>query len=227
VREVIVPYFGVDGYLESNNYRSMVEENPYVVPGLSVRPTSHKLIGYAGLKGRITDAFVYNFSGSYSIIDDQYFFVNDTSGLLQNQFTVVYDDITLLRLHGEFSIRPSDNWKLFLKGNYYSYTMVREDHPWNKPSFDISLQARYNMSDKILVNMGIYTVGARYYEDFTRTTEETLPLTVDANLGIEYRYTKLLSFWIRFNNLAAQKYYLYANYPSYRFRAMLGLTYAL
>jgi hypothetical protein len=227
VKEVIVPYFGVDGYLESNNYRSTVEENPYVVPTLSVRPTSHKLIGYAGLKGRITDAFVYNIRGSYSIIDDQYFFVNDTSDMLQNQFTVVYDDITLLRLHGEFSIRPSDSWKIFLKGSYYSYTLVREDHPWNKPSFDLSLQARYNMSDKIMINMGLYTIGARYYENFTANLEETLPLTVDANLGIEYRYSTLLSFWVRFNNLAAQKYFLYANYPSYRFRAMVGLRYAL
>ena len=58
-------------------------------------------------------------------------------------------------------------------------------------------------------------------------TEDTLPLTFDANLGLEYRYSKLLSFWARFNNLAAQRYYLYNNYPSYRFRVMLGLTYAL
>jgi len=52
-------------------------------------------------------------------------------------------------------------------------------------------------------------------------------MTVDGNLGIEYRYTKLLSFWARINNIAAQKYYLYHNYPSYRFRAMLGFSYAL
>ncbi len=227
VKEVIVPYFGVDGYLESNNYKSTVEENPYVVPTLSVRPTNHKLIAYAGVKGRITDAFIWNVKGSYSIIDDQYFFVNDTTNFLKNQFTVVYDDITLTTLHGEITVRPSDAWKIFLKGNYYHYTLVREEHPWNKPGFDISLQARYNMSDKILINMGIYTVGKRYYEDFTDLAEETLPLMVDGNLGIEYRYSKLLSFWVRFNNVAAQKYYLYAQYPSYRFRAMLGLTYAL
>lgn len=227
VKEVIVPYFGVDGYLESNNYRSVVEENPYVVPGLSVRPTSHKLIGYAGLKGRFSDVFVWNLRGSYSIIDDQYFFVNDTSSALKNQFAVVYDDITLLRLQGEFSIRPSDAWKVFLKGNYYNYTLVQEEHPWNKPTFDLSLQARYNMSDKILINMGIYTIGSRYYENFSSATEATLPMTIDGNLGIEYRYSKLLSFWVRFNNVAAQRYFLYAQYPSYRFRAMLGLTYAL
>lgn len=227
VKEVIVPYFGVDGTLESNNFRKMVDENPYMVPGLSVRPTSHKLIGYVGLKGKFSDAVGYNLKGSYHIIDDQYFFVNDTSNFLMNQFTVVYDEITLLNLHGELSLQPTDAWKIILEGNYYKYTLVREDRPWNKPTYDLSLLARYNMGGKILVNAGVSAIGSRYYENFVPDLEETLPMTIDANLGIEYRYSKLLSFWVRFNNLAAQKYYLYHNYPSYRFRAMVGLTYAL
>lgn len=228
VKEILVPYLGVDGYLESNNSRSIVEENPFVVPVLAVRPTSHKLIGYAGIKGSISDAVAYNVKGSYAIIDDAYFFVNDNSNPLMNQFTVVYDDITLAKLHGELTVRPSDPWKVYLKGTYYSYvTMVSEDQPWNKPEFDISLQTRYNMGDKILVDAGIYAIGARYYENFNPVMEETLPLAIDANLGIEYRYSTLLSFWARINNLAAQKYYLYNNYPSYKLRMMLGLTYAL
>jgi len=228
VREILVPYLGVDGYLESNNYRKIVEENPFVVPTLTLRPTNHKLIGYAGIKGTITDAVAYNIKASYSIIDDAYFFVNDNSNPLLNQFTVVYDDITLSQLHGELAIRPSDPLKIFLKGNYYSYvTQVYEDRPWNMPKFDISLQGRYNMGDKILVDAGIYAIGARYYQDYNPVLEETLPFTFDINLGLEYRYSTLLSFWARFNNMAAQKYYLYNNYPSYRFRLMLGFTYAL
>ena len=240
VKEIIVPYFGVDGYLESNNYRSIVQENPYVVPTLSVKPTSHKLIGYAGVKGRITDAVAYNIKGAYSIIDNQYFFVNDTSEVLGNQFSVVYSDITLLNLQGEITVRPNEDWKIFLKGNYYKYTLStmtladgtsrnlrNDDYAWNKPAWDLSLQARYNMGDKIVVRFGVYTVGKRYYEDFDVNLEETLPLAIDANLGLEYRYSKLLSFWARFNNIAAQRYYLYSQYPSYRFRAMLGFTYAL
>ncbi|MFO7935068.1 MAG: hypothetical protein R6U78_13420 [Bacteroidales bacterium] len=228
VKEVIVPYFGVNGYLESNNYRKTVEENPYVVPGLVLRPTNHKLIAYAGLKGRFSDAVVWNLKGSYSIIDDQYYFVNDTSSVLMNQFRVIYDDLTRINVHGEFTVRPAESWKIFLKGNYYSYLMVREDHPWNQPDFDISLQLRYNMSDKILFSGGVYTIGPRYYKVFEPAADPgKLPLTVDANLEVEYRYSKLLSFWARFNNLAAQRYYLYHQYPSYRFRVMLGLTYAL
>jgi hypothetical protein len=227
VKEILVPYLGVDGYLESNNNRSIVEENPFVMPTLSLRPTSHKLIGYAGIKGSFSDAVAYNVKGSYSIIDDAYFFVNDRSNPLMNQFTVVYDDITLAKLHGELTIRPSDPWKVFLKGTYYSYVLVREDQPWNKPKFDLSLQARYNLGDKILVDAGIYAIGARYYENFNPVEEETLPLAIDVNLGLEYRYSTLLSFWARINNLAAQNYYLYHNYPAYKFRMMLGLTYAL
>jgi hypothetical protein len=228
VKEVIVPYFGVDGYMETNSNRRVVEENPYIVPTLAVRPTSHKMIGYFGLKGHITDAVSYNLKASYSIIDDAYFYVNDNSNPLMNQFIVVYDDITLGTLHGELALHPGDSWKVFLKGNYYSYiTMVNEDHPWNKPEFDISLQARYNMGDKIILNAGIFTIGSRYYENYNFSLDETLPLTFDLNLGMEYRYSKLLSFWVRFNNMAAQSYYLYNQYPSYKFRAMLGFSYAL
>jgi len=228
VKEVIVPYFGVDGYLETNSYRQVVEENPYIVPSLAVRPTSHKMIGYLGLKGHISDAVSYNLKASYSIIDDAYFYVNDNSDPLMNQFRVVYDDVTLGTLHGELTVEPNDSWKVFLQGNYYSYiTMVNEEHPWNKPEFDISLQARYNMGDKIILNAGIYTIGSRYYENYNLALEETLPLTFDLNLGMEYRYSKLLSFWVRFNNMAAQTYYLYNQYPSYKFRVMLGFSYAL
>lgn len=228
IKEVLTPYFGVDGYLESNNSRSMVEENPYVVPVLSVKPTNHKMIAYAGIKGRISDQVAYNIRGSYSIIDNAYFYVNDINNPLRNQFTVVYDDVTLSNLYGELTYRPADAWKVYLKGNYYSYvTQVDLDRPWNKPKFDLSLQARYNLGDKILAEGGIFAIGSRYYENFDPTSEDKLPLTIDLNLGLEYRYSTLLSFWARFNNMAAQTYYLYPNYPSFRFRLMLGFTYAL
>lgn len=228
IKEVLTPYFGVDGYLESNNSRSIVEENPYVVPVLSVKPTSHKMIAYAGIKGRASDQVAYNIRGSYSIIDNAYFYVNDISNPLLNQFTVVYDDVTLTNLYGELTLRPSDAWKVYLKGNYYKYvTMVNEDRPWNKPRFDVSLQARYNLGDKILAEAGIFAIGSRYYENYDLTSEETLPMVLDLNLGLEYRYSTLLSFWARFNNIAAQKYFLYHNYPSFRFRLMLGFNYAL
>jgi len=233
VEEVIIPYFGVDGYLETNNYRAVVDENPYINPALAVKPTSHRLIAFAGLKGRFTEAVAWNIKGQYAIIDDQYYFVNDTSGILKNQFSVIYDDLTLLNLKGELAVRPNDAWKIFLKGNYYHYNMVREDHPWHQPGFDVILQARYNLREKFIIDAGLGVIGPRYAKDIDISgaipviVNEKLPMTPDINLGVEYRYTKLLSFWIRIDNLAAQRYYLYHQYPSYRFRFMAGFGYVL
>ena len=154
--------------------------------------------------------------------------MNDYSNPLQNQFTVVYDDVTLGHLLGEIIIRPNDSWKVMLKGNYYNYiTMVREEHPWNKPQFDGSLELRYSMQDKIILDAGLNIIGSRYYQYIVSDVDATLPANLDVNLGLEYRYSKLLSLWIRFNNLAASPYYLYNNYPSYRIRVMVGFNYAL
>ncbi|MCA1747461.1 MAG: hypothetical protein LC655_07165, partial [Bacteroidales bacterium] len=228
VREVLVPYFGVDGYQETNNYMKITEENPYAVPGLVVTPTNHRIIVYTGLKGKITDYLAWNFRGTYASVDNQYFFVTDTTNDLQNQFTVRYDDMTVLNVYGELNIAPTESLRVFLKGNYYDYQTAREDYAWYKPAFDASIQTRYNIGDKILIDAGLFVIGPRYYPSVVEGGDpEKLNTTIDLNLGIEYRYTKLLSFWTRFNNISAQPYYMWNNYPSYRFRLMAGFTYGM
>ena len=228
VEEVLVPYMGVDGYQEVHSYRSLAGENPYVVPGLSVMPTHHKIIVYAGIKGKVIDQVGWNFRGSYSVVDDQYFFVTDTTDILHNQFGVLYDDMTVLNLHGEFNIRPMESLQLFLEGDYYDYQMVRESYAWYKSAFNMSLRARYNIGDKILADAGAVVIGPRYYPSLVAGGDPgKLNTTVDINMGLEYRYTGLLSFWAKFNNMTARPYYAWYNYPSYRFRFLLGFTYAL
>ncbi len=228
VKEALVPYFGVDGYRETNNYMKITEENPYIVPGLLVTPTNHRIIVYAGLRGKVTDYLAWNFRGSYSSVDNQYFFVTDTSNYLQNQFLVRYDSMTVLNVYGELNVAPTESLRVFLKGNYFDYQMSAEAFAWYKPGFDASMQARYNIDDKILADAGLFLVGPRYYPSLAEGGEPVkLNTTVDLNLGMEYRYTKMLSFWAKFNNITAQPYYMWHNYPSYRFRLMLGFTYAM
>jgi len=228
VKEVLVPYFGVDGYNETNSYMKITRENPYIVPGLVVTPTNYKMVVYAGLKGKITDFLAWNIRGTYSSVDNQYFFTSDTSNYLNNQFTAVYDSLTVMNLHGELNIAPTASLRVLAKANYYEYTMKNEAYAWYKPSFDMSIQARYNLGDKILADAGIFVIGPRYYPALTvGGNPGKLNATFDLNLGVEYRYTKLLSFWARFNNMTAQPYYMWHNYPSHRFRVMLGFTYGL
>jgi hypothetical protein len=228
VREVLVPYFGVDGYQENHNYMRVSRENPYIIPGLVVTPASHRIIAYAGLKGKITDYLAWNFRGSFRSVTNQHFFVTDTTDALNNQFDVVYDDMSVLNVYGELNIAPTASLRVFVKGNYYNYQLSREEYPWYKPNFDATVQARYNLGDKIMADAGLIILGPRYYPAIGSMSEPgKLASTVDLNLGVEYRYTKLLSFWAKFDNVTAQSYYMWYNYPSFRFRLMLGFTYGL
>jgi hypothetical protein len=48
---------------------------------------------------------------------------------------------------------------------------------------------------------------------------------VDANLGFEYRYNKRLSGFLQINNLAAQRYLQFYNYPVIPLQVLAGVTF--
>ena len=56
-------------------------------------------------------------------------------------------------------------------------------------------------------------------------TPKQLNGLVDVNLEGEYRYSKMLSFFARVNNIANQRYYRWERYPTQRFNFMIGLTF--
>ncbi len=55
---------------------------------------------------------------------------------------------------------------------------------------------------------------------------QSLDAYADISLGVDYRYSKILSFWIQVNNLTATRYMQWYNYPSYRINAMAGASLA-
>jgi hypothetical protein len=123
-----------------------------------------------------------------------------------------------------------------LRGKYNNYFLDNENKPWHKPTLEINLSADYNMQDKIWIKAEVFTCSKTYARTFEKTV--SVPVTTisevpvelkgfaDINLGVEYRYTKLLSAFINFNNILGQRNFRWYNYPSYRFNVMLGVTYS-
>lgn len=95
VKSVLNAFIGYNGYLEINNLASIASVNPFIFPGLRLKNTNHKTHIFGGLKGNATTDIYYSAQASYSEIDDQYFFVNDSS-VLSNKFFAVPDDIELV-----------------------------------------------------------------------------------------------------------------------------------
>ena len=82
------------------------------------------------------------------------------------------------------------------------------------------------MQEKIIIKADLFYRGTRYAPMYDGTVYTKLKPYFDANLGVEYRYSKQLSAFINFNNIGAAQYFQWYNYPSYRLQVLGGLTYS-
>lgn len=229
---ILIPYAGVTGGLDKNSYRSFVAENPFTKPNVPLKNSNRKFELYGGLKGSISSNSSYNARFSYASVSTMPFFVNDTTEIMRNRFTVVYDTVKVMNVHGELLIQHSEKLKLIMKGDYNIYNTENELRAWHKPALELALSANYNLQDKIVAKADIFVIGKQYaragrYDAALKknvAVAKELKGIADINIGLEYRYTKILSGWINFNNIAGTRYYRWNNYPMQRFGIMAGIT---
>lgn len=225
-KNVLVGFIGVRGQVRQHSYADIFYENPFIRPNLLVNNSYLRMGNYGGLKGSLASKASYVAKLDFSRVKNQYFFVNDSTLPILNQFGVVYDDYTQVTVSGELNYQISESIGLNANVNFYQYQMANEDYAWHKSNFDLMLSATYNLRNKIIANIDIIGMGKRYAKLPGNAVKE-LSGVADINLGLEYRYTKILSAWLKLNNVAASKYDVWNFYPTQRFNFMLGITYSL
>jgi hypothetical protein len=238
-------FTGLAGNMEKNDPESVIQVNPFLVPNgslFTLPNTNNAIVVKAGFLGNSGINGNYVLSASYSIINDMLFFSNifypDTLFINEqgNHFIALPDDVELLTLHGEISGTITDKISFQAKGNFYDYSLSGQDYAWNKPGWDADLGLKYNLREKILAGVELVALGKRK-QKVTRDISVPVPLVpssiipmkahLNLNLSVEYRYSKVLSVWTKFNNISYNRYYEWAYYPSQRFRFMVGFTYSL
>ena len=238
-------FFKFDGEMEQNTPLHVIKENPYIYPDGSlfmVPNTDHKLRAMAGVKGNNGLDGNYLLSVSYDYIDNMLFYDNFTQSMFTGSrfadyvnhgryFLPFYDNVELLNAHGEFDGPITERLSYKASGNYYHYTSSY-DVASGKQTWDANLVIKYNLRNKIIASINTIAIGKRDFDYFPITEMDpvhhlTSPTHVNVNFSAEYRYTKILSFWVKVNNIAFNKYYDYAFYPTQRFMFMGGLTYSL
>lgn len=225
----LMPYVELNGNYKVNTFQDIYMENPFVQTNMRVKPTDTRLNLVVGFRGNVSSKVAFNIKGELTNVSNQYFYVNDTSLLLQNKFVVVYDDMTRTKIMGELSYKTSDKFKIGMKASYMTYSLDNEEKAWHMPNVDVSLDASYNLGDKIIATTNIYYLGKRYaktFDDAGLTVAKELGNIVDLNLGLEYRVSKRLSAFVDLKNLCGSRYYKWNNYQSHRFNLMAGLTFA-
>lgn len=230
---MVIPYAGVNGGLIKNSFRKLSTENAFVDTTINYTNTNNKYNAFIGLRGKLSSKASYDAKVSYAQYDSMYFFVMDYSGpsLVYNQFDVIYDNTTLLTVGGQLKYQLREKINFIAKGNYYYYNPKSLTRAYHKPEFDLTFSGIYNLQSKFIVKADLFFIGKQWA--LTQTEENSVvSLTpkqlkgyADLNLEGEYRYSKMLSFFVRFNNIANQRYYRWERYPSQRFNFMLGLTF--
>ena len=170
---------------------------------------------------------------SYSQFDSLHYFVVDYSDLTQldNKFKVIYDNTSLLKVSGQVKYQYKEKIHFIAKGNYYLYKPKNLAQAYHKPNFDVTLSALYNLKSKIIIKADVFVIGNQWALTQVKdkgnyiTQPVLLNNIVDVNLGAEYRYSKMLSMFVSFNNIANIRYNRWERYPTQRFNFMIGVTF--
>jgi|WetSurMetagenome_2_1015567.scaffolds.fasta_scaffold57379_2 hypothetical protein len=239
----------LSGKMEQNSPSNVILQNPFLKSerGLyNIPNTDYALIFRGGLTGSTGIGGSYQLSASYSIVNDFLMFSNEIADIYYfpydtlrkgNYFKPLSDNAEVLNIHGEFNGKINENFSFTATGNYYRYTLDKNELAWNMPDWDARLGVKYNLVNKIFAGVELEALGSRIEllsaeTMFSGTPVYSkrmlkMPAHFNINLNAEYKYTRILSFWVKLNNISFDKYYEWANYPSMRFIGLIGFTYSL
>ena len=223
---ILYSFVGVNGNLIKNSYRTISDENPFISSAVVPVNSVNKLELKAGFNGNFSSLFSFVAMVKYSTIDRMLLYINDS--IYFNKFNTLYVDGKVLNLHAELAYNSSDKFIATLKFDQYGYSMEQNEKAWHKPNTEVALNFKYNFLDKLILNASIFTSGKYYVrlQDTYGYISQKVNGYTDANLGIEYRYSKILSLYIDFNNLGFTRQYRWYNYPSERFNVLGGIKYS-
>lgn len=232
--DIFIPYVGVRGGLKQQTFKGFAAQNEFILPNIDIR-NEHKAIDfYGGIKGTISRRIGFNIGAGFAHIKNAAFFLTDTLHVRQNQFFVAYDTMNVGRIEGSIFFQLREKLKIDLIGKFNSYSLLNNSYAWNLPTTEFTIRGKYNLLDKLVAQVDVNLQGGRkalVYAPGTDVKVEngqyvlSLGYLADANLGLEYIYNNRISAFFQLNNLAAQRYARWNNYPVMGFQVMGGFTF--
>jgi hypothetical protein len=223
----LVLSLGATGSLDANNWNTLRRVNPFLGPNAEQRATRHyDFIGHA--RWTISRKLEANAEISYSILQDDLTFTLDPNYSLRNVLKPLYLDDNRLTVGADIAFVNDEMLTLRAGGHYYHYEYTGlgiAGDTWVKyyrPDWDALVAADLNYNDKWLFHLEGQLLGSMQ----TDIVDE-LPLRYGVNAQVEYRHNRALSFFLKMDNLAFQRYFYWAHYPSQRALFILGLTYTI
>lgn len=236
VPELFYLYAGIGGSYQSNDYYSIVKENKYITPNLTVNPCYTPFNVDLGLKVRIMKGLLFDVNFNYDLILNQYYFVNHVHQVLNestqvmeaayytNTFDVVYEPTTHhvgvgAGLH--FDYVPGLDASAYVQYNLWGVT--QQAHAWQKPAWEVGVKGTYHFLEKWEVGASYTFLGGR----MALVQEQAVAMNHvhDVNVWASYQALDWLNVFIEGKNLANNYSDTYYGYRSFGINAMVGATF--
>ena len=233
-RKALKPFVNLESGFSTNDFRSLTEENPYLLTALwGAKPT----IDYdlkAGLKGSFgRDRFAYRLYVQLLHRRNHNYWVMPVlhAAMPTHYFggwmTLCQDDLSAAGLGGELSYRPTTSLLFEVSALLRSFEEegalpvaqpeltgafgMRYEHP----KFRLGVRAAV-MSERAWAYVSTdapYQVKGRFES----------PFAVDVQLDFEWIFSPTITGFVEGRNLANQSLYRFANYPEYGIHALVGV----
>jgi hypothetical protein len=217
-------FVGLDGKVRKNSFRDFYKANPFLSEQQIIENTNEKLHVYIGIKGRIDVKNAYLFSFDHYNLANEAYFVSDTT--VERSFKIIYDGNNASQSNFNIDFSHQSNNKLRLLAGF-TYSLFNTDtvrEAYHRPNSTLRLGADYNIANKFLLEAQLYSYSGMKAPD-SKGNLVDLEGGVDLNLGIDYRYSKIISVYLNLNNVLNYKREQYLNYSGYGFQAMLGASF--
>jgi hypothetical protein len=229
--DAMVLSFGATGGFTANCWDVIRRINPYVAPDAEQRATRHyDFMGH--MRWSISKKLEANAEIGYVLSQDDLTFTLDTNYALDNVYRPLYFNNNRFTLGADLSFVNDEMLTLRAGGHYYSYTNIETlaaggmhypaKYALYRPDWDVLVSGDLNYNDKVLFHVEFLLQGQMHGD-----SDFTIPMRFGVNSVIEYRHNRALSFFLKMDNLAFQRYYYWTNYPSQRGLFILGLTYTI
>ncbi len=241
VSDVMIAFAGLEGGLQQNSYRQFVDENPFLSPTLSIRPTDKPYDVYIGLRGQLIPNLSYILKGFHYSENNKALFANNLfmDGPLSerqdyefaNSYTIVYDAVKTTGFTAEISYDLTNKFTTKLNGTFASYVTQTEQQAWNMPAIKGTWSSSYRFLEKWKATLELFYIGDRKDQQIIsglpKETHQVVSVKgyLDANMSVNYQYNKQLSGFLRLNNLTNQPNQRWLNYPTQQFQVLIGAAY--
>lgn len=221
-------YGSIKGGLQQHSLSSIFGDNPFVTSSAPLGFMNNRFEITGGINGAFNENLSVRFSVTNATIGNYAFFVTDTASMFDNSFTLAFDDIRRLQVRGELFAQIGPRFQARLSACLSDYSLNNELRPWHLPTTEVTFNARYNIQDKIIITADIFGRNATFGRTFD-ALNNVVPvklhdLHVDGNIGLEYRYTKILSFFLNLSNIGNRPLDRWLNFPTQRFHFLAGAT---